>query len=640
MSLLGYGSTMESVTVEFQRYGDPSGMLRLTESYLRTVGAFGALEEVAAPVTQENLGRALGALSYRKYEDGDPRAVLRRAEEALRQLADALTPFLAVERPEAATGGSPYQADIVVQPLEIAQLPFEILEDLDDDIVITRRIRHRRTRPAVVESSVPKILFAWAQPGSHQVPHDRHREKLLAVLDDWGGSEVLTELPNATRRQLNEHLSGDHGYTHVHLLVHGCDPPERDPASPFELHAEPEPPAYIALDDGSGGLGIEGGSDRCAPGDLAAMFDTAASRPPTFAVAACRSGAISPMRAGATFAHALHSVGVPVVVASQLALTKPGSDELITTFLAEVVTGEDPRRALRSCRDALRAAVRTTFYDRMAVVGYVHLDDDFDLRLNTRRLEIALARLNAMSRRAANETDHDELVARFASVRRDLERLASERALDAKQLEELYGLQASSLKREAQAAWDLAAEASELRAVEPLVTRSREALAEALDAYERAARVSRDHHWVWVQWLALEVVVNGAVDGHRADWVVAHSAASDAAGGAEAGIDGLWARGSLLELYLLAPVLGVEVFLDGAPADLAARVADELLALGPSFGREGASVIASTLGQLDRYVTWWGCDPGLAVPEEVLGAARHLGERLRLSDPVSSARKA
>lgn len=600
---------MRSIAVEYLRFGDDAGIARLSERYLRTVQS-GKVSTVQLNLRQDKLREAMGRLDYVNYRRRNAEAVRNDAETVLRQLLLRLKEFLP-ELPRT-NDSEQLQIEIVTQALELAQLPFEVLEDDDEHLVITRRIRLPWPLPPVARDVAPRVLFAWAEPRGMKVPHDRHRELLDSFLGDWPGS--LVELGNASLEALRERIhSQENGFTHVYVLAHGVSQPPVTEA--FDLDAEPMPSTYLGLQDGNDVC-------RCAPKDLQGLFQPETPRPAAFILATCDSGEVNSIHTGGTLAHALQRAGVPVVVASQFELTQAGSDRLVDVFLNQLVSGEDPRHALRLCRDRLRRESKETYYDRVAVVGYIQLDEDTEAQLTECKLKISLARLKAISSAAGREisvlqrgdradtVEHWEAVVQsFEAVRAGLasiaEVLEKDQGLKRSFEEEAFGLLASSLKREAEAAWRLAhrLHAGQLRA--EYVAHSRNRLAEAASAYERAARPSRDRHWVWVQWLVLRTVVSGALPDEDVDWIVAQVAAQDAAD--------IWGLGSLVELQVLA------AWLDDAEAK--ARIESYLDDLVERCPIDKPFPVESTLDQLARYSDWWNLDETLDLPDEVRNRA-------------------
>jgi hypothetical protein len=288
-----------------------------------------------------------------------------------------------------------------------------------------------------------------------------------------------------------------------------------------------------------------------------------------------------------------------------------------------------------------------TYYDRVALVGYVHVDPGLEERLKERRFRVALVRLKTISADARRRVERavenlastkdltpeqrkeaEEIGARFEEVRKGLEKLEPDRTLTKAQREELLGLRASSLKREAEAAFCLAEKISGDSAAEWL-ERSRNALRGATEAYGRAAKVSRDHHWTWVQWLVLLAVQHGhAIQEHATDWAIAEAAARDAAereapsyAGAnerrEIAKDAIWGWGSLCELYLIRSLVGRPAAMEEAKKCLDSLV-DGSRALGTR------DPIDATRDQLARYEAWWGKDKIWNLPKEIAAAATEL----------------
>ena len=629
---------MKSVTVEYQRFGDPTGVLRLSDRYIRTVGITEPTEEVSFGLPQENLTRAMASLDYGRF-GGEGESAREQAERVLKGLAPHVEQFLCAKTLLDEMDDD-LQIDVVARPLELAQLPFEIIEETQPKLVVTRRLRQPWPLPAVVEGDQPKILFAWASPRRMDVPHERHRALLDAIVADLGSADAIVEVEHATRAKLSQELDGKQPFTHFHLLAHGVAGVDSDAGNPLDLNQKTSPSAMLALETEDGKV------DRCSAEELARWLSLG-PRPQVVTVATCHSAEVDPIESGGTIAHTLHAAGVRIVLASQLALTQDGSDFLVSAFLKRVIEGEDPRLALRICRDELRKNSATTYYDRVALVGYVHVDPDLEGRLAERSFRVALTRLDAISADARNRIERvveslsptkdltteqreemEAILRRFEEVRKGLAKLEPDPSLSKAQREELLGLQASSLKREAEAthsmACNLAGDAAEVWR-----QRSRTALCQATEAYGRAARISRDHHWTWVQWLVLLAVRDGdGIQQHSTDWAIAEATSRDAAErtalpGASPkerqtiATDAMWAWGSLFELHLLGPLVGRPAALDDAKKCL-----DALVAASQALGKPSA--IASTRNQLARYKSWWGADPTFKLPIEIVTAATDL----------------
>ena len=78
---------MRSITIELQRFGDPSGVIRLSDRYIRSCGATEPISHVSFAVPQENLDRAMATFEYERFShEGRDRAVAQ-ADGIVRKLA-------------------------------------------------------------------------------------------------------------------------------------------------------------------------------------------------------------------------------------------------------------------------------------------------------------------------------------------------------------------------------------------------------------------------------------------------------------------------------------------------------------------------------------------------------------------------
>jgi hypothetical protein len=117
-------------------------------------------------------------------------------------------------------------------------------------------------------------------------------------------------------------------YTHIHILTHG------------DL-SETSPDSY--------GLVLRGPHDstEVVSGDqfasaLISVGPQGIHRPTVVTVASCDSGNVGTViMPGASFAHALHEAGIPLVVASQFPLSKEGS-VLLGEMYSGLLWGENP----------------------------------------------------------------------------------------------------------------------------------------------------------------------------------------------------------------------------------------------------------------------------------------------------------
>ena len=62
--------SVRSVTVEFLRIGEQTGVLRPSDHYIRTIGD-GPASEVSIPIGQERLNSAMAGLDYSNFLAAD-----------------------------------------------------------------------------------------------------------------------------------------------------------------------------------------------------------------------------------------------------------------------------------------------------------------------------------------------------------------------------------------------------------------------------------------------------------------------------------------------------------------------------------------------------------------------------------------
>ena len=165
------------------------------------------------------------------------------------------------------------------------------------------------------------------------MPQAEHRQALLAALDPWlppsDRESVLVELAHARLRDLKAAVEkaqdAGRGFTHIHLLAHG-----------HLLRDEDDDRFGIAFDHPIEGM------DVVKPEQLAQAFEGVRSSAVVVTLAACDAGSqMDTITSEKSIAHALHVSGLPVVVASQLPLTVPGSNILVRRFYHDLLDGFD-----------------------------------------------------------------------------------------------------------------------------------------------------------------------------------------------------------------------------------------------------------------------------------------------------------
>jgi hypothetical protein len=514
---------MGSTTIEFHRFGDEPGALLKDNKYIRTCGYQKAADEVAVRIEPKVLRRSLNQLRYGFNRTTESEAA---AQQLLGGEADH---FLPLSQIFADGKAALHQVDIVTHASELRAYPFEAiyanasgayLESADKGMILTRRIRSAFSYVVPPWPAVPSVLFVHA-PVDHDLSQeliDQHRLALTAALAPWGNPEALEKRKLLVVRGIDsaEALAqarklGDFSY--IHILAHGARVAEDD----------------MEESETEWGLRL-GRADAAAasPKAITEALKPVNEHPLVVTLAACDSAnADRPELGNASLVETLHRNGIPVVVASQFPLTKPGSVTLTKAFYGRLLSGADVRIALHAARYALREEARQVDerrHDWLSLVGYVRLPAEgysqylrtFGLRVQLHMLEAA--RQDAESLFAQSAPARDTFDSTFDSIERRLrERImqlqqqqqalggAEDRALQA----ECAGLLASASKSLAELRFAQARHFPQERS--GFDSLSRTALEDALKWYAETYRRDLSRHWQGVQKLALEAALTGRI---------------------------------------------------------------------------------------------------------------------------------
>jgi len=594
---------MRSLLIEFHRFKNlDTGSLREGDDYL-VAAAQRPVREIRMAIDQLPFIQCMQALRYTQ-------GPAERAQ-ALQRLGGLVTDMLGVpDMQELQAGAFPLQLDLVVNAAELAALPFEAASDRDGNpllvrqqkpVELTRRVRHDFAEFSADWPAKPRVLYAWAAPPEvGEVPYAAHEQELRNALEPWipitdnatdtGG--VLTVLPEASLHSLTEvcraaaRAPAGERFSHVHILAHGY-PVGRGLEETFgiALHSRDNPSL-----------------DAVTPDEIQAALAPLAELPVIVTLATCdAANEANPINPRRSIAHELHVAGFPVVVASQLPFTVPGSSILIRHFYHAVLRGEDVRLALHQARAALYSSREKTGHDWLSLVGYVRLPEGYAEHLLDVALASTLASLKTMQNWADELVKRGEAdAARFdhvaALLRERIEQLEEALPLArsrgrAELLAEHVGLLGSAEKRYAELCFARAA----LGDTDAWTRRMRRALEGSRHWYRQGFDDNQSSHWNGVQYLSLEAVLQGQIDDRGAWFSCVRSAQI-----ARRSPDEYWAHGSLAELYLLAPLAGQPQQLEPAEAvlkEMQQRVAE--LAPGNPFPLE------TTARQLRRYTQWW-----------------------------------
>lgn len=597
---------MRSLLLEFLRLNDlKTGIWRNGDPYLAVAGTEYPIRQFSSPLEQEYFLDLTRALRYQGDAEG------RTA--ALKEIGNIAANLLGPQILSALSGGGfPLQLDLVVNPAEVAALPFEAATDeagnplfarAEPAVVLTRRVRAAFAEASVRWPAKPRVLYAWAAPpGAGDVPAAAHEAALRKALAPWmqvqqgasdaGGTAVLATLAQVTLERLADTcraaVDKNEAFTHVHLLAHGY-PVEQAHRQHFGM----------ALHDADGDL------RAVTPEEIERALAPLAGHTVVVTLATCDAANLTnTITSRRSIAHGLHESGFPVVIASQFPFTVPGSNLMVETFYQALLDGQDVRIALHQARLALYEQRQTTGHDWASLVGYARLPEGYADHLLDIRLESALASLKSI------QGWSDSLVARggmdaglFERVATELKtriggllQFLSESEMTSRRgvFEENLGLLGSAEKRLAEVYFTRSRSGDGAQWKHPML----EALQRSRDWYRQSYQRNLSHHWTGVQQLSLEAVLEGSITnpGH---WHAAVAAADIDTKKSSPG-DAIWAFGSLAELYLLAPLAGQSLRPDAAKNTLAQMKA---LVLAQPGG--DTFPLESTVRQFRRYVDWW-----------------------------------
>lgn len=606
---------MRSLLIEFQRFNNLStGSLRQGDPYLIAVGPQ-PVNQFTMPLDHDDF---LDRMFDLRYQSG-----ASAREASLKAMADTVTTIVGADKlPDLGPQEGLLQLDLVVNAAELAALPFEAIADAAGQpllgrrvrpIEVTRRVRHEFTDAGVTWPARPRVLFVWASPpGVGKVPYEDHEGALRAALkqflpvpvgaeaspDDGGVLTILAEARiEALQAACAASVNAKKPFTHVHILAHGY-PVARAHRQRFgmALHAK------------------DGDLDAVLPEAIGDALAPLRGHTVVVTLATCDAGNMAnSLVPEKSIAHQLHVSGFPVVVASQLPLTVPGSTVMVDQFYGALMRGHDVRAALHEARVALYDKRAQAGHDWLALVGYVRLPDTYSDHLKEVRLQGVLASLRnaqACSDKLIEAGDgpveaFDQVAGLLCERIEDLDKFRTDPEAPRRPgvLEENLGLLGSAEKRLA----EIHFERGKRSGGEEWRGGMFDALKRSLAWYRQGFERNLSHHWTGVQYLSLQSVLEGRIEDVSA-WHAALLAARTAARDAKE----YWAYGSLAELYLLAPLAAPVV-----PANAADRALETMklrVPPGDSFPLE------STERQLRRYTSWWTAKNGFFPPRPDLSA--------------------
>ncbi|MBV8274803.1 MAG: CHAT domain-containing protein [Verrucomicrobia bacterium] len=620
---MGKDIPIKVVQVEFLRGGPPHNqLLSPLTTYLAISGNAGA-GIVRVPYEHAEFERRLKDLRYETGDSSDRQAMLHSCGSEMGKILGAVPGVPGAL--DSTRGGTLVHLRITLSASELALLPFEVAKGPVSDVATSDTWLSLQSRPPVCITrnirtvspegvswpDTPRILFIVGDRDN--TPYEEHRRVLLDAIEPFlyppepGTGHVEPDL-NATRQQFEELLTilvnptlarireecQRHAYTHVHILAHG----DLDDASRNSYG--------LALQADSDTSGVVSGEQlACA---LTSVQDRAIHRPTVVTLASCDSANVGTVVVpGASFAHALHQSGIPLVVASQFPLSKDGSIPLTKALYEGLLWGDNPLVLLYEARAALHSGF-AFWHDWASLVVYEALPQNWAEQLDTLRYKQSKRAMNAALQRIDLAVIEKKPYELFGELHEALQNSVNRLPLDGQYGIECLGLRASSYKRLAQAVSQLPGDDSLKHASgEPL-----ELLQKALQDYEEGAcsllvndvrgvqRVAT-LHWLLVQVVSLAAVLGRDVD--EGQWTAAKLCA-DLYLKTPDREQQAWAHGSLAELWLVRLSQP-----DLSPRDkqrFSESAREHTHRLSDFYPSNDEFPIKSTRRQLERYVYWWG----------------------------------
>jgi beta-lactamase superfamily II metal-dependent hydrolase len=616
------------VHVEFLRSGPPHNQLLSPLTQYLAIAGDGGAGVVTVPYEQAEFERRLKQLRYETGDAADRQAMLHSTGVEMGKVLGAVPGLAGALALVPNQPGELIQLRITLSASELAMLPFELAKAPVSATITAENWLSIQTRPpvcvtrnirtvspeGVVWPDRPRILFVAGDEAN--VPYDEHRDVLLAAIQPfrYPGDDELVVSMDGRREQFGKLLTilknptqsevlvecRETAYTHVHILTHG------------DL-SETSPDAY--------GLVLRGPNDstEVVSGEQFASALTSVGsgrihRPTVVTVASCDSGNVGTLiMPGASFAHALHQAGIPLVVASQFPLSKEGSIPLAATLYKGLLWGQNPLVLLQQLRAELHALYTSSWHDWASLVVYEALPQALTGQLETLRYSQTRRAVNAALERidqAVLGVTEQRAGASLKDLDEGLEAALSRLPLKGQYAAECIGIQASSRKRLAQAAFTLSSELTP-----DYGGRWRDAfdlLEEAYLNYERAARAllvvgagpaqrMATLHWVLVQVESMALVLGKEAGEGR--WTAARLSAQMYLEH-EHPDERAWAHGSLAELYLIR--LGDADLTHEQREEFSDRAVHHAGELSRLYPRRDEFPVRSTRSQFMRYVSWWG----------------------------------
>ena len=570
--------------------------------------------------------------SLLRYDNTDNDSVLK-AIDFFKQLVTKILNDIGSIKKEVKINDNFLHLRLVMAPIELAQLPFELSLTPDGlagekekfflrnsllKTVITREVR----QVSFIGYSwpvKPKILFAWAQP-INTVPYKLHWNALIEILKplalpfaeipepipDLG--KLIKEIKQASLQSIKDEIAKaamlNEPYTHVHLLAHGGN----------ENNFGGVQWRLVLCDNSDDSKAYFASGEELQHALIPETGNTNAI-PVIVSIIACDSGNEgSPVLPGGSLAHQLHVAGIPCVYASQFPLTQDGSVKLVSSLYSELIGAKDPRMTLYRTREVLDDG---EMHDWASFVAYARFPADINTQLAETRLKqqfepmkitakwadhvlINLDKIGADKIHQVLKDIDDRLSKSIVGLEEQLDENGNSTLASAALKAEHFGLLGSAFKRKAEHLFNMAK--TEKDEKEILLQKSIEALRNSALYYKKGFDADPSSHWNAMQYLSLKAVSGESLtDDITVCTVISFMAERDVRE-AKKEVDKIWAWGTLAELYLLQP-LTVPIDQQKKVNEEAMLKANEYLSEIKKSGQDFQ--IESTTRQLDRYINWW-----------------------------------
>ncbi|MEO5778089.1 MAG: tetratricopeptide repeat-containing protein, partial [Flavobacterium sp.] len=387
-------------------------------------------------------------------------------------------------------------------------------------------------------------------------------------------------------------------FTHVHILAHGGKIDQE--FSDFEF----------------GIIFGKAGAIPTPTESIKKLWDNINNKPFLVNYMICDGANFSnPMTSDKNPVQVTHRAGVPIVLGSQFPLSMLGSVLITKKLYSALFRGIDIREILYDIRIAL-FDLGPSMHDWISLVSYIRLPEGYNDYLFTASLRLLSAELKYirlqteqyLNNNRRNDdaflTNRHLLLDCITLLEHKMKQISGNKKYEQEELENL-GLLGSAYKRMAELFFIKMKTNGQKKSEE--ITEQKSFLKKALGYYKQACDKNLSHHWSIVQYLSLDIVLNGKVTSPEYLYVAKKSIDIAIENKPDS-----WCYGSLLELYLLQQNSGSEM------RNNALNIVTELIKKASQ--EKDSYPIESAFNQINRYQTWWTPDFDFPILKDVLMA--------------------